>query len=415
MTPDFNPSPLKLLYLGFAFPPGVQALFPGVNPAGHALETQMIGQLRHDFDIRSAGVLPCPLPRLGAVDPSSGIDHEVLLLDKAPEVFHRLRSLARLKAAYRSWLRSGWRPDFVLVYNLSPIYNGFLRWLQRQPGCPRLVLLLLDSAHLGHRLPAFKRFRYRFKPLATPDSEMLPLFDACIGLSREVERHFSPLGIPFYWMPGGCAPSRALREPEFAGFGTNGQPTRFGYFGALGAHAGVRLLVDTFLSIGGSARLEVCGYGKGASELAAIAAREPRFKFHGLLSPEECLRFGRACDVLVNPRPATHGNENNFASKLFDYALSGRAILTSRLSGVEEVLGPQAEYFEANDFASSLKQHVAALAATPRAELARRGAAIQQRVLSRFSWEHQAAGMAAFLREIGQGQSAVEVAQALAA
>ncbi|HEU5336260.1 MAG TPA: glycosyltransferase, partial [Terriglobales bacterium] len=164
-----------------------------------------------------------------------------------------------------------------------------------------------------------------------------------------------------------------------------------------------------------NARLEICGYGKGAEELRELAEREPRLRFHGLLSPEECLRFGRSCDVLVNPRPASHGNENNFASKLFDYALSGRAILTSRLSGVEEVLGPLAEYFDPADFSHSLAQRVTALVSTPRSELARRGAAIQHRVLSQFSWTKQAAGMAGFLQGLSHAEAPSEPAEALAA
>jgi hypothetical protein len=58
----FNPDLRKIdfffglstpLYLGFAFPPGVAAFHPGINLAGHALETQMIAELRRYFDIPS--------------------------------------------------------------------------------------------------------------------------------------------------------------------------------------------------------------------------------------------------------------------------------------------------------------------------------------------------------------------------
>ena len=48
----------RLLYLGFAFPPGVQSRFPGINPAGHRFETEMITALRRHFEIRSVGLLP---------------------------------------------------------------------------------------------------------------------------------------------------------------------------------------------------------------------------------------------------------------------------------------------------------------------------------------------------------------------
>jgi glycosyltransferase involved in cell wall biosynthesis len=164
------------------------------------------------------------------------------------------------------------------------------------------------------------------------------------------------------------------------------------------------------------ATLEICGYGRLGETVNAIAAQHCQLKFHGLLTPQDCLSFGRSCDVLVNPRPASHGNQNNFSSKLFDYALAGRAILTSKLSGVEDVLGPDAFYFNPHDFGGSLRENLEILANTGRTELDRRGAAIQQRVVSLFSWEKQGARLAKFLTQVCIGQSGTEqVPEALAA
>lgn len=391
--------PLRLLYLGFAFPPGVQALFPGINPAGHALETQMISHLRNFFEVRSVGLLPVAPPRWEAADPLSGVAHELVLVERPPELWYRLRSLAALKQQFRRWDAQGWAPDLVLVYNMSPVYNQFLLWLRRQHRAPKLVLLLLDSPYLGQKVPWLKRARRRLKPMYVSDDEMITRFDACAALSQATEKYFRPLGTPFIWLPGGCSPARALSKNGSVRNGSR-SPVRFGYFGCLGAHAGVRQLVDAFVASGPSATLELCGYGKAADELAEIARREPRVKFLGLLTPEECLRFGRECDVLVNPRPATHGNENNFASKLFDYALSGSAILTSRLSGVENVLGPDAFYFDPHEFHTSLTEQLRQLAATPAYELARRGAAVQRKVLREFDWAEQAHKLAIFMENL---------------
>jgi hypothetical protein len=394
---------LRLLYLGFAFPPGVAALNPGINPAGHALETRMLGELREQFEVRSAGVLPLHPPVIEAADPASGVAHDLILLEKPPELFHRFRSLACLKAQYRRWRDEGWVPDLVLVYNLSPIYNQFLLWLRRNAKCPKLVLLLLDSPSLGVPNQCWKSFRRRFKPMYTPDCEMISRFDACIGLSKMTERYFGPRKVPFLWMPGGCTPDRA-RMDEPVDFGPRNGSFRLGYFGSLADHAGVRPLVQTVLETGG-ATLEICGYGRLNEQVADLASSNTRVMFHGLQTPDRCLAFGRSCDVLVNPRPASHGNQNNFSSKLFDYALTGRAILTSNLSGVEDVLGPEAFYFDAQDFHSSLRQTLEELARTARGELDRRGLAVQQRVLSQFSWSQQGARLGAFLRRVCAGES----------
>jgi glycosyltransferase involved in cell wall biosynthesis len=248
------------------------------------------------------------------------------------------------------------------------------------------------------------------------DADMFDCFDGCIGLSRTVGKYFHPKGIPFLWMPGGCTPSRALSSLEYPDSIEDEAPIRFAYFGALGAHSGIKTLVEVFAATPLAATLDICGYGKQSGELAALAQTSPRLRFRGLLTPAECLRFGRLSDVLVNPRPATHGNENNFSSKLFEYALCGRAILTSQLSGVESVLGRHAAYFDPHNFKVSLEAKLCELAALPRSELNRRGLAIQRRVVTEFTWENQAARMAQFIDRLCCGKVPFEpVREALAA
>ena len=161
MIPRTAPRLQRLLYLGFALPPGLAALHPELNPAGQALETQMMSELRRHFEVRSAGVLPLEPPRSEPADQATGSAHDLWLTEKPPELLHRARSLARLKARYQQWRAGGWEPDVVLVYNLTPIYNQFVRWLRRQPKRPRVVLLFLDSARLGARESRWKRFRRR--------------------------------------------------------------------------------------------------------------------------------------------------------------------------------------------------------------------------------------------------------------
>lgn len=392
----------RLLYLGFAFPPGVQALHPGLNPAGHLFETNLVAALRPFFEIRSVGMLPIPAPApIPGADPASGVAHDLVLEDLPPAHIRRRLALGLLERRFRQWRASGWQPDAVLAYNLSPVYNAFIRRLRPQGVSARRVLLLLDSSQLGRRPSLGRRLRRLFKPLAVADEAMLSEFDACVGLSRDAERHFRPLGRPYLWMPGACRPERALTgEPDPPGGEAGGRaaPTRFGYFGSIAEYAGIFELADAFLGTSLPATLRVCGHGRGSARLAALARRDPRIEFAGLLpTPDDCLVFGRACDVLVNPRPASHGNENNFPSKLFDYALCGRAILTARLSGVDEVIGEDGFYFDPADYAASLGARLAELAVTPRAELRRRGAAIQARVCAAYTWEQQAARVAAFL------------------
>lgn len=389
----------RLLYLGFAFPPGVRALYPGVNPAGHSFETRMISALRNHFEIRSAGVFTVPIPTSAPEEGNSpGIAHEVILSERRPELFSRWQSLAKLKRTYLQWRSKGWVPETVLVYNLSPIYNAFIRWLRRSASRPRIVLLLLDSRHLGKPLPASKRLRYHFKPMITPDDAMLKYFDACVGLSSDAESYFAGSGTPFLWMPGACDPKRV--SIATAG-NTDASSICFGYFGALTDYAGAREFAAAFAQSSVRATLRMCGHGQLSEAVTQLTRSDARMRFEGLLHhPDECLTFGSSCDVLVNPRPAEFGNLNNFPSKVFDYALCGRAILSSRISGVDRVLGPEAFYFDVASRPASLIAALEQVATMDRAELNRRGAAIRGRVVAEFNWSNQAARMAGFVQQV---------------
>ncbi len=394
-------APLRVLYLGVSFPPGHVDRHPGVNPAGHTFETGMLGELSRLCDLRSVTTLPVALG-----EPSGGSDewsHGLVLRDSPPHAFHRWRSVRRLHDWWDGQLAEGWRPDVVLSYNTLPICNAFILGL-RAPVRPASVLLMLDSPQLERRLSLSKRIRMRLTPFTHPDAEMLRAFDGCIGLSREVERHFVPGKVPFLWMPGGISSRRAALAVEPPAGRDPAAPLRFGYFGSLGPHAGPVALAKAFAKLDWPHELVVCGFGKQADELRALAKMHPRIRFDGWLqTAADTLRFGSGCDVLVNPRPPGLGNETNFPSKLFDYALCGRAIVSTRISGTDIVLGPEAFHVDsgAGDFVDALGDALRRAGECRPEELLRRGRAIRERVMAGYSWAIQAERIVDFLGRIG--------------
>lgn len=394
-------NPPDILYLGFAFPPGVAALHPEINSYSNVYQARTVHELEKAFTIHAVNILPFAAESPPGADPSSGVSSQLTLVEGKPAAL-RLRMAAwRLRRYYQTTYGSTKGPKVIFVYNLTPVYNHFIRWLRTQPGCPRIVLLLGDSPHLGRRLPTFKRFRYRFKPLYYPDDDMLRFFDGCVGLSQSAESHFQRRGIPYLWLPGACDPNEVDPSVHDLENDRSSNPIRFGYFGSLSPYAGVQILAESFMASQSRGTLDICGYGKQADELAAMVRRDSRIRFRGLLeSPADCLRFGAGCDVLVNPRPASHGNENNFPSKVFQYATCGRAILTTRLGGVDSVFGNSAYYLETTNLADLLKGELERLAEVPRTELRKRGQALRQRVIDEYTYERWGEKVSAFIRSL---------------
>jgi len=175
----------------------------------------------------------------------------------------------------------------------------------------------------------------------------------------------------------------------------------FGYFGAIAPHTGVMPMLESFLAAQIPNRLRLLRIRQSLARGQYAGATESPVGIRGFAAPTRAIvSLSASRAMFLSSPPARWGNENNFPSKLFQYALTGRAILSSRLSGAELVLGQEAFYFDETDFDATLRGAVAEIAALPRAELRRRGIALSERITGQFSWAQQAASMATFIKRI---------------
>jgi glycosyltransferase involved in cell wall biosynthesis len=389
---------LRLLYLSNAFPPGVTGRFPSLNPAGHATETRMAQALGGLTQLSSIGLLPEEVfGKLEPRDDSLGLEHRLLLWERKPELWYRWRSWRTLRHHYLREAGRAGTPDVLLVRNLTPVFNQFVRWLRRQRARPLIVLVLADSSTLGQKMSAFRRWRYAFKPMQTLDDQAVLWYDACIAFGLGTRRTFESNNIPWMWMPSAFNFRYDPPPPDPARKG----PIRFGYFGALAEHAAVLPTVRTFLDSQIPGSLHMCGFGKLSGALKELAQRHPNFQFDGLLQNQSaCLAWAQEVDVLVNPRLSIRGLDNSFPSKIFQFGMTGKAILSTRTGGVDEVLKDDGLYLDSDKFEESLRQKLKEISAMDRAELQRRGTAIRNRLLKDFSWDEQARRMVNFMTAV---------------
>ena len=385
---------LRLLYLSNAFPPGVSGRFPSLCAAAHTTETRLTQALAKQTVVSTVGLLPGTLwGRLEPRDDSLGLEHKLLLWERNPKLLHRWRSWRQLRHFYLTEVARVGVPDVLLVRNLTTVFNYFVRWLRRQRVRPRIVLVLADSG-LGQPVSCPRRFRYLFKPMQTLEREAMLWYDACLGFGLESRRYFEPRGVPWMWMPSAF---NFCYEPPPADPARDG-PIRFGYFGGLSQDIGVLSLVRAFLAAGIPGPLQICGFGGLTDTLKKIAGEYPTFRFDGLLPrPLDCLPWAQSVDVLVNPRLPFRGRDNSFPSKIFEFGMTGKAILSTRTGGVDLVLGDDGIYLATENFEDSLGRKLCEVAAMDRAELHRRGTAIRNRILKDFNWDAQAGRIVEFL------------------
>jgi glycosyltransferase involved in cell wall biosynthesis len=383
---------LKVIFCSHAFPPGVSGRFPRVQTAPHSAQTRMGLALGKLTELATVGwIHPEVFGQLEPRDDSIGLEHELLLWDLKPELWHRWRSWRKLRAYYLKKVATEGMPDVFMVSNILPVFNHFIRWLKKQPRRPLIVLFLADCEGLGQPASFIRRLRYQLKPMQMLEDDAVYEYDACVAISNQTRQYFEPKGIPWMWMP---AAFNYHYDPPADAPALDG-PIRFGYFGGIAENSAVFQTVRAFERAEIPGTLHFCGSGKSVEALKKICAENPRIKYDGVLKQaSDCLAWAQKVDVLLNPRLPMWAN--SFPSKVMEYGVTGKAILSTKVGGVDEVIGENGLFFDAENLEESLRQSLQTVAQMDRAELNARGAAIRQRILQEYNWDVQARRMVDF-------------------
>jgi glycosyltransferase involved in cell wall biosynthesis len=80
--------------------------------------------------------------------------------------------------------------------------------------------------------------------------------------------------------------------------------------------------------------LDIYGDGPLREQVEKIAEVNSRIRYHGRVDNKTAMERQRASWLLANPRPAgTEIAKVTFPSKIFEYLMSGRPVMTTRLNG----------------------------------------------------------------------------------
>ena len=114
------------------------------------------------------------------------------------------------------------------------------------------------------------------------------------------------------------------------------------YSGSVQSGFRIENLLKAFDFLDGRFELWITGAGDASSLVGEYAKKDGRIKYFGFLpTREDAAALQRRSSMLVNMRdPAAPASDYCFPSKLFEYMLTGRPVLTCRLGGIPE------EYFD---------------------------------------------------------------------
>ncbi len=157
------------------------------------------------------------------------------------------------------------------------------------------------------------------------------------------------------------------------------------YTGALEEVYGVKELVDSFCTIEERYVLHVFGSGSLGDYINEKSIIYSNLKFYGFKPASYLSKFVVNCDLLINPRPIdSNMSKMSFPSKLLEYALSGKPVLTTPLESIPEEIKNKFIYIEVDE-ENAITKSIYHVDSSP--ELKTIGASLKSEVLQRYSVE----------------------------
>ncbi len=160
-------------------------------------------------------------------------------------------------------------------------------------------------------------------------------FDGLISFTEDVKKELR-VDIPFCKLAIGCEDSKIM-ESDLLPVDRSEAPFKVVYAGTLIYYNGIREMLDAFAILHSKYELHIYGYGPLAEDVKKMAAKYENIVFHGRFAPENTMDILRGYDLLLNPRIIDPSIENfTFPSKLIDYLLTGKSVLTSKFKTLPE-------------------------------------------------------------------------------
>lgn len=168
---------------------------------------------------------------------------------------------------------------------------------------------------------------------------LLTRLDGVIALTKSLADRFAP-GVPSLVMEGiisdDVAKQAASAQTADLPGDTHERPFTIMYAGQLHADYGVKVLLDAFAQLQGSAyELWLFGQGTMEEEIRKAARHDTRIRYQGWCGPDVLFPRMRQADVMVVPRFTNDRiAEYSFPSKLLEYIAMGKIVISAKLPSI---------------------------------------------------------------------------------
>lgn len=220
------------------------------------------------------------------------------------------------------------KDDVVFAYDMYPTQGLALSWLKKYVK-GKTVCLLADLSLGGvHKETGIRKYLRKLFDWSTLRN--IKKCDYFIVLNENAAKIYAPHS-EYLVMDGGIEPSDFdSRKSHWDGMVKN-----IIYTGALVEYSGIMNLIEAMSLIKNkNIILDIYGVGPLQSEIECIAKNTNNICFHGFVSNKQAMEAQQSSWLLANPRPVENSiAQVTFPSKIFEYLMSGRPVMSTRLNG----------------------------------------------------------------------------------
>ena len=220
------------------------------------------------------------------------------------------------------------REDIVMSYDMYPTQGIPMSKLRKKVDGKTICLLADLSIGGVQKLRGIKKWlRWIY------DKNTLSNIKKCghyIVLNENVVKTYIP-NCKYMVMDGGIEPLEFTDK----GYYWDGKQKNIIYTGALVDYSGIMNLIKAMDFVKNTdIVLDIYGDGPLKSKIEEIAKKDSRIRYYGKVDNQEAMKKQQTAWLLANPRPVdTLIAQVTFPSKIFEYLMSGRPVMTTRLNG----------------------------------------------------------------------------------
>ena len=200
-----------------------------------------------------------------------------------------------------------------------------------------------------------------------------------VFLTEQMNARLNPAGKPHVVLEGHADIAMADRDPASV---EKARPRVCLYAGSVCKLYGLPQLVEGFrMADIPDTKLVIYGPGDYVEELKAIAAKDHRVEYGGMLLSSQVVEKEMEASLLINPRPTDEEYvKYSFPSKTMEYMASATPVLTTRLPGMPKEYAPYVNFID-EETPAGIARALEAVFSRAAADLSRQGQAARDFVL----------------------------------